>query len=138
MPTGLFGTGHSIECDLGNALPDLERENYYKNQPIAGARFIAKAEAVGTRHPPQGVMAEEEPWEATYGQVFIVKNSQIISQWEPSGENQDILMIVWSADGREMIINNSDKGFVDIDLVSGKIRILDSGRSWTLAVPELG
>jgi hypothetical protein len=67
----------SFICDMGQAIPDLNKEGWYENKPISGVKLELRAKLV---------FRFSDGDEHAYGFVVITKNGEILKTFKPLGE----------------------------------------------------
>lgn len=116
--TGEAADVFDITCDMGQAMPSTERENWYVNRPIAGLRLELKARAA-LRHYDGTVKA--------MGHVAVIKNGDPLKVFDPigewtSGEWDGDLLSSWPIDKPEVRLFSQRygaKGYAHFNLMDG-------------------
>lgn len=77
--TGKRVDAYSFICNMGKAIPDVKKENWYLNKPVNGLRFELRARAAfNTDTAVSGYKA--------MGFVVVTKNSEVLKVFKPLGE----------------------------------------------------
>lgn len=109
---------YSYICDMGQALKDDERENWYINKPIKGLKLELRARAALINHAD---------YIKPMGFVVITKDNDVLITFSPVGDFVDgkwegDAFNSWLADEGELKVYNErfgSKGFAKFDLLSG-------------------
>ncbi|MGY5453515.1 hypothetical protein ACVFI8_21610 [Agarivorans sp. MS3-6] len=84
--TGEYFDSFSMICDMGQAIPDPERSDWYTNKPIRGLKLELRARAVfvsaGNQVKPMGF-------------VVVTKSSDVLITFKPLGDYENG---VWDGD----------------------------------------
>ena len=119
--TGKVADSYSMKCDMGNAVPDAERKNWYIENPLYGLRLELKAQVaiVGK--------LKDKPT-IPMGFVLIKKNEAVLTQFLPIGHYinskwEGSIFNVWSGIETDISVifsgRDGSKGLAHFDLLSG-------------------
>ena len=112
LDTGDFASGVSVMCDVGQALPSTERENWYINRPIDGLSLELQALAVNE--------SELDSWpDVTYGFAVFIKNGDSLRVLPPM---EGDIFLAWDNEGTEYKLRSEESRethLIEFDLLSG-------------------
>lgn len=116
--TGETIDSYSMLCDMGQALPDPKRENWYKNKPIPGLKLELQARAAFKSYD-----GNYKPM----GFVVITKDDEILTAFKPLGDYIDgqwegDVFNTWSGVNSDIEVfseRSGRKGYAYFDLMSG-------------------
>lgn len=118
--TGKFADGYSMICDMGQAIPDPKRENWYNNKPIRGLQLELRARAAFT-----AAITEETK---SMGFVVVVKGSDELIVFKPlgdysSGSWDGDVFSSWSNTATDIEVYSErfgSSGYAHFDLLDGQ------------------
>ncbi|MEJ1370896.1 MAG: hypothetical protein RPU94_04285 [Candidatus Sedimenticola sp. (ex Thyasira tokunagai)] len=116
--TGEIVTSYSIICNMGQALPDPNRENWYINKPISGLKLELRARAA-RRDYNNSIRP--------LGFVVVTKNKEVLITFSPLGDYVKGLwegdtFNSWSGSSTEIEVFSERygrKGYASFDLLDG-------------------
>lgn len=76
IATGEYGDGYSYICDMGQAIPDKDRKDWYINNPIRGLRLEMRARLLCKS--PEGL--------DSCGFIVITKGEEVFTTFHPQGK----------------------------------------------------
>lgn len=106
-------TGHSFICDMGQAIPSTERDDWYTNKPVSGLRLELRARAINKAE------TSVPDTDTNYGFIVIVKNEEVLKVFKPLGSD---VFTVWDSDDTDIIVYSEllgADGYAEFDLLSG-------------------
>lgn len=116
--TGKVASSFSYICDMGQALPDAKKEDWYTNKPIPNLRLELRARAALERQD-----GSFDPM----GFVVIVKGDDVLKNFKPLGDyNNGVwegdVFNSWSDDKTDIVVHGERfgvSGFAEFDMLSG-------------------
>ena len=75
--TGQYADSFSMICDMGQAIPDPKRSDWYTNRPIRGLKLELRARAA---------FVDFENQIKPIGFVVVTKNSDVLIKFKPVGD----------------------------------------------------
>lgn len=115
---GHYADGISVICEMGQAVPSTEREDWYVNRPIAGLQLELRARAA---------IQYENGTVKSLGHIVIVKNGDVLKVFEPigdwdSGEWDGDLLNSWPINQPEIRVfsqRHGRTGYAHFNLMDG-------------------
>lgn len=116
--TGEVADVFNITCDMGQAMPSTERENWYVNRPVAGLKLALQARAA---------LRQYDGTVKAIGHVAVIKNGDPLKVFDPigewrSGEWEGDLLNSWPVDQPEIRLFSQRygaKGYAHFNLMDG-------------------
>ena len=112
MDTEERGTGVALKCEVGQALPDPNRDGWFTNKPIPGLQLLAEPAFIVERELPNFS-------DRTHGWIVFVKNGEMLKQLEPKGDDW---FLAWDVEAAEYSFSTGSdfRGpTLDFSLMSG-------------------
>lgn len=100
--TGTYVDSFSMICDMGQAIPDSERSDWYTNKPIQGLKLELRARAA---------IINSDKQVKPMGFVMVTKNSDVLITFKPLGDYENG---VWDGD----VFNSWSGAETDIEVYS--------------------
>ena len=116
--TGEFVSSYSMICEMGQALPDPNREYWYLNKPIPELRLELRARAA---------RRDQHNSIRPFGFVVVTKNKEVLFTFSPVGDYVNgswdgDTFNSWSGSSAEIKVFNERfgrKGYAHFDLLDG-------------------
>jgi hypothetical protein len=121
VKNGEYASGYSYICDMGQAVPDKGKANWYENKPIEGLKLELRARAASTGKTANNLANQ------SYGFVVITKHGEVLSTFNPLGEYSNNkwkgdTFNAWTNTGTDIEVYNEKmgtKGHAEFDLLAG-------------------
>ena len=121
LQTGEKADSVDIICNMGQAIPDPEKEEWFINRPIDGLTFELRSVAVF-----DGMLEKNK----AAGFALVVKNEEVLKTFRPIGNYKNFSNATWegdvfnawsTADTDIKVFSErfGDNGFAELDLISG-------------------
>jgi len=114
--TGETADSYSVICDMGQAIPDSDKENWYTNKPIPSLKLELRARLALKDNKPKPM-----------GFIVITKNGEVLKRFSPIGDYiqgiwEGDVFNSWSATDTDIVVysgRHGRDGLAEFDLLSG-------------------